>query len=145
MIDGRVTTAQAVHHRNHNKSDNRPENLQGLTRSEHGKAHGVIDRRHVAALYQSGMTTIEVAREVGTHPGNISRMLADVGVPARSVFKFTPEEEAQIAAEMAAVGYSAPVRRRLGISRKLASRIANDHGVRLLVGRPRSVAADAAS
>lgn len=31
---------ESVHHRNHDKKDNRPENLEILTRAEHGKLHG---------------------------------------------------------------------------------------------------------
>jgi hypothetical protein len=73
-----------VHHLNRDKLDNRPENLRVLTSSAHGREHHVIDRDEAVRLYRAGLTTVEVAARLGTHPGNISRMLAARGVPARS-------------------------------------------------------------
>ncbi len=72
-----------VHHINGVRSDNRPENLIVLGSSEHHAEHRAVDRKRAVALYQSGLTTAEVANEVGCTPGAVSRFLADAGVKAR--------------------------------------------------------------
>jgi len=64
-----------VHHRNGDKHDNRPENLEVLTPADHGRAHHVIDRALVVELYESGLTQRQVAERLGTHSGNICRIL----------------------------------------------------------------------
>ena len=40
-----------VHHVNHIRSDNRPENLVALTASEHAKEHALEDGKHVGQRY----------------------------------------------------------------------------------------------
>lgn len=87
VVDGRIVDSESVHHRNHVRTDNALENLAPLSKSEHGRAHAVTDRQAVAAAYRSGCTTIEIARQFSTHPGNVSRILAEVGVPIRPVGK----------------------------------------------------------
>lgn len=62
-----------------------------------GSAGGPIDgpRRSVpqlpyeqiAADYEAGLTTIEVAERYGTHPGNVSRIIRRMGVQARPVWE----------------------------------------------------------
>jgi HNH endonuclease len=39
VIDGRVTTAEQVHHKNRNRSDNRPQNLEHLSAEAHSAEH----------------------------------------------------------------------------------------------------------
>lgn len=39
MMGRKLRHGEIVHHKNHNKSDNRPENLEVMTQSEHCKAH----------------------------------------------------------------------------------------------------------
>ena len=41
---------EIVHHINHDKYDNRPENLQVMSSSEHGKLHGLDRPRKIAIL-----------------------------------------------------------------------------------------------
>ena len=42
-IGRRITPAEAVHHINHDRKDNRIENLRLLTRKEHSKLHRLLD------------------------------------------------------------------------------------------------------
>lgn len=76
-----------VHHINHNRKDNRLENLVVLTRREHAALHGeerrILDPHEAARLYASGLTTVVIAQMLGSHTGNISRALAQVGMKAR--------------------------------------------------------------
>lgn len=133
--DGQVVTAENMHHINGDRTDNRPENLQSLTASAHSIEHHEIDRAEVARLYQSGLSTTEVAERVGTFPGNVSRMLAQVGVPARSTRRWTDEQEGQIAADLRRLGTSGLVLALWPMSRSTLSRIAREHGVRSKPGR----------
>jgi hypothetical protein len=77
-----------VHHKNHDRTDNRIENLELLTPDEHADEHAAerrtVDRQRAVAMYLSGLSTVAVARELGTHPGNVSRMLREAYVPART-------------------------------------------------------------
>lgn len=71
-----------VHHKNHDKLDNRPENLEVLTRAEHAKHHKprIVDRGEVTALYASGLSTCEVARRLGVRQSTIYVILQAEGV-----------------------------------------------------------------
>jgi hypothetical protein len=41
LVAGVKNSKEVVHHKNHDKQDNRPENLQVMDRSEHAKEHGL--------------------------------------------------------------------------------------------------------
>lgn len=81
---GPIPAGHHVHHKNHDKADNRPENLSVLSPEAHHSEHRVIDRDAVERLYRSGLGTVAVAAEVGTDPGNVSRILAERRVPTRA-------------------------------------------------------------
>lgn len=80
-----------VHHVNHDKTDNRPENLRILTADEHAEEHArerrTIDRARVRALYEAGWTMPRIAKHLGTHHGNVSRALRDAGGRARPMLE----------------------------------------------------------
>lgn len=113
VVDGRVTEADEVHHENKQRDDNRPENLEPLTRAEHRARHDAErERRYapyrsreamekakraelrraerkvraeaMASDYRDGMTTIEVGEKYGVHCSNVSRELRSVGVVLRA-------------------------------------------------------------
>lgn len=102
--DGRVTTAEHVHHRNGVKHDNSPENLAHLTAEEHNRHHGSqqgrkwapyrsfsaawkaahaenrrFDRDRRTALmrqmYADGLSTIEIGKRIGLDPAGVWRYI----------------------------------------------------------------------
>jgi HNH endonuclease len=73
-----------IHHRNGVKADNRPDNLCICrTDGEHARYHRTTDREKVKQLYLAGKTTVEIANQLHTFPGNVSRMLRESGVQMR--------------------------------------------------------------
>src|SRR4051812_36882752 len=68
-----------VHHINHDKTDNRPENLEVLPPREHHRHHREFSREDVGRLYMQGLTMKQVGAIVGTENGNVSRALAELG------------------------------------------------------------------
>lgn len=72
-----------VHHRNHVKTDNRLENLEVLTPRAHAAEHRRLDPMEARRLYESGMTMPDVAAALGTHSGNVSRLVRSAGGTAR--------------------------------------------------------------
>lgn len=103
VFDGAVTTAEHVHHKNKDRSDNRPENLVQMTAEEHTSHHsherrtwapfntfGAMwkaahaenrrfdrDRRtqRMRELYAQGLSTIEIGRRFGLHPSGVWRYI----------------------------------------------------------------------
>ena len=84
VVDGVVVGHQAVHHRNHVTHDNRPENLEPLTNSEHARRHNLsFDVDAAAEMYRSGSTTIDIGAALGVDPSNVYRQLVRHGVQMR--------------------------------------------------------------
>lgn len=74
-----------VHHKNHDKSDNRPENLEALDERAHSREHHPrgfpIDR--AIELYQSGLTLKAVALQLGALPTSVLRSFQRLGIQRR--------------------------------------------------------------
>lgn len=70
-----------VHHRNHVRTDNRPENLEVVEPKEHFKRHRKVDDDDLVRLHNSGMNATQVAREVGMHSSQVWRRLNALGQP----------------------------------------------------------------
>ncbi len=85
VVDGHVTTAPHVHHIDGNKQNNDPSNLAFVDSRTHRNLHRTTSRAEVVRLYGDGQrTTTEVAQLLGTHAGNVYRILIEEGVKVRS-------------------------------------------------------------
>lgn len=126
--------AKHVHHRNHNRSDNRPENLVAVSAQEHAAIHSRErqrwDRQRAAQLYGAGLSTTEIARIYGVHASTISIGLRAAGVTMRP-FASSPrvyvDEVAAVTLHDAGVRWDA-IARKLGVSRMVVERVMRDNG-----------------
>lgn len=70
---------QVIHHRNGDKTDNRLDNLEIMTRLEHAKEHMImasdIDVYEIRTRYASGEDGTALAREYGIPPSRVYRFL----------------------------------------------------------------------
>lgn len=72
-----------VHHINHDRGDNRSENLRIVTTEEHGREHQTLPADQIIDLYATGLSTRDVASLVGTDAANVWRHLVRRGIPIR--------------------------------------------------------------
>jgi hypothetical protein len=133
VIDGRHTTAEHVHHVNHVRDDNRPENLQQMTAAEHRKIH----REHALSqylewrdMYEAGSSTIEVAAAFGTHAGNVYRGLVHAGATIRKKTDYAkPLPLASITARYQAGEGATSIAKSLGVSYDRVQRALANQGI----------------
>lgn len=134
MFDGIVTTAPAVHHKDHNRSNNHPDNLEPVTSTAHGIAHRTLDYRAMAEDYKAGMSIPKVASKFGVNTGNVYRAIVAEGVAIR------PSAYAQAQStmlEMLRAGCDAIcVMSVFGCSRSTVTALQRKHGIVLKPGRP---------
>ncbi|MFI6228567.1 HNH endonuclease [Micromonospora echinospora] len=162
-----------VHHRDGNKGNNDPANLEALSRSEHGRHHGEVSRKasrsltewdgchsqeayerrqraaarrraraaavdRMAALYRSGLSTIQVGERLGISHANVYRALRAAGVEMRTNSDYAPVVDQTKIVEWHAAGMRATeMMQRLGIGRKRLYAIFDELGLpRFTGGRP---------
>lgn len=138
-----VTTAEHVHHLNHDKSDNRPENLRPITATDHAlEHHKVLDDDEVARRYLAGETTLELGEALGVTPSAITRSLQRSGTPARHYAgNRLTHIDAHAVARLYLAGHSLDaVAEIIGTSRQVVITRLDELGIkRRRGGRPREV------
>lgn len=114
---------EQVHHINHDRSDNRPENLKLVTTAEHGAEHRAYDREEIVRLYLSGKTTLAIQAELGITAAQVSRILAAEGVPARRPLTLRTDIDREKVRDMLRAGVPMKrIARELGCSDGLVNR-----------------------
>lgn len=140
VVGDRVTRAEHVHHKNHVRDDNRPENLAYISAAEHVDLHSSgIDTDELVRRYEAGASTLDLARAFGTHAGNVSRMLRAAGVRMRSKKDYAPQVSKDHLLDLLGGGLrGVRLARHLRISEKRLGALLDEYGIpRLPPGRPR--------
>lgn len=133
IFDGRNTTAENVHHINHVRDDNRPENLQQVTAAEHQEIHRQEALERYAEwkrMYEQGYSTIQVAEQFGTHAGNVYRGITELGARIRKPGEYKlPIPAAEAVRRYKAGEGATSIARSLGVSYPRLIKVIEAHGV----------------
>jgi len=131
-IGGRYTDAEVIHHINENKLDNRPENLQPMTRSEHAHHHLVPDFEWEDAMarYEAGENTTVIGASMGVHPATLSRGFRKRGLTMRHPTPNKRDDITEIVLRRHREGLRpGAIGKELGLSRSPVDRILREHGI----------------
>ena len=70
---------------NHDRSDNRPENLEVVSTAEHGERHALHDPLEIRRLYEQGLSLPQVGERLGCASSVVLRALRRAGGQTRSL------------------------------------------------------------
>lgn len=131
VVDGQVTTAEHVHHKNRIRDDNRPENLEYLDSQSHSTRHRSVDRAEVVRRYESGQSIVDLSLSMGRDTGALSRILRAEGVQMRTTSDYAARVDPDaLRSECAKSGVRVPqVAEALGLTEAQVRRLMRVHGV----------------
>lgn len=116
-----------VHHRDHDKTNNDPSNLEVLTPADHARLHHMRhDADEMVRLYADGMSTPQVAAVLGCDAATVYRALVRNGVKPRSLSESQRVEvdDERLTAMHEAGARSTAIAAKLGVSRgKVQTRV----------------------
>ena len=139
VVDGRVTTAEHVHHRNHKRDDNRPENLAHLTAEQHAAEHADSKRdAEIVSLYQQGWSTVRLGSRFNLNPSSVRKALLRSGVALRSPSDYVQPVELERVKQLHGEGVRAQrMASMLGVGVERINRALDELGLpRFAPGRP---------
>jgi hypothetical protein len=73
IVDGRITDAPHVHHRNGQRHDNRPDNLAHVSELDHHAAHARFDIEDAICKFRAGASYTDLAAEYGVDRTSVLR------------------------------------------------------------------------
>jgi hypothetical protein len=82
-MNGYVTDAEHVHHRNRRRDDNRAANLEHLSADDHWHRHASPHADETIRRYVSGETLESIAQDLSCDASSLSRLIKRNGVEAR--------------------------------------------------------------
>jgi hypothetical protein len=145
-----------AHHRNGVRADNCPENLVVVTKSQHALLHAAdrrptrragrepttrrqkFDLTDAIALYNQGLSTVQIGREYGVHPSNVSRRLRAAGIELRKEAHNRVELDCSVVRAMFEAGAgAATIGAAFGVSAVPVTRVLKAIGLRRPAGRVR--------
>lgn len=83
-----LTADEIIHHKNRNKSDNRPENLEVVDMAEHRRIHNIEDKIYeskydlelIRELYLEGYSTRKIAEMIGIGKSTVGYYIRKWGI-----------------------------------------------------------------
>lgn len=137
VVAGACTDQHVVHHLNHDRADNRPENLILTTSKQHSALHGrdrmKFIRSEARRMYESGASITEVAAYFAVNNATVSRGLRADGTAIRPLGQ-TVRNRNRVQEDQIVQLYVQGIRpfhiaARLSVGEAVVRRVVKEHGL----------------